>query len=190
MLTVAKEIWSAIGSSSSLNTTWKKLASGSTDTLNEMYGMNSTIGRLIDKFPGSSSKKTPEHNLYHHNRTKGRLAIYTSFMEAFRSLTWRAWCRKSSLNAPLCLSHSRPGLVTLLKMSRLTKSYRKLLGSCTPIASERHWSHSASSCSKPRARQAALKVGCRTVVDVWGRWVVLRSSKHVAPATWVSKTRR
>ncbi len=102
-------------------------------------------------------------------------------MEAFWSLTRRAWCRKSSVNAPLCLSHSRPGLVTLLKMNRLAKSCRKLLGSCTPTSSERHWSHLSSSCSKPRARQAALKVGCTTVVGVWGRWVVLRSSKHVAP---------
>ncbi len=83
MLTTAKEIWSAIGSSSSLSTTWRKLALGSTDTLNEMCGMNPTIGRLIEKFPGNSSKKTPEHNLYHHNPMKGRLAIYTSFVEAF-----------------------------------------------------------------------------------------------------------
>jgi hypothetical protein len=149
MLIVAKEIWSAIGPSSSLSTT-----------------------------------------LNHDNPTKGRLAIYTSFMEAFWSLIWRAWCKKSSVKAPLCLSHSHPGLVTLLKMSRLAKSCRKLLGSCTPTASERHWSHSASSYSKPRVRQAALKVGCTTVVGVWGRWVVLRSSKHVAPATWVSKTWR
>jgi hypothetical protein len=49
--------------------------------------LNPTIGRSIEKFPGSSSKKTPEHNLYHHNPTKGRLAIYTSFVEAFCSLT-------------------------------------------------------------------------------------------------------
>jgi hypothetical protein len=80
-------------------------------------------------------------------------------------------------------------LVMLLKISRLAKSYSKLLGSCTPAASKRHWSHSASSCSKPRARQVALKVGCTTVVGVWGRWVVLRSC-NVAPATWVSKTRK
>ncbi len=152
--------------------------------------LNPTIGHSIEKFLGNSSKKTAKHNLYHHNPTKGRLAIYTSFVEAFWSLTWCAWCGKSSVKAPLCLSHSHPGLVTLLKMSKLAKSCRKLLRSCTPTASERHWSHSASSCSKPRARQAALKVGCTTVVGVWGRWVVLRSSKHVAPATWVSKTRR
>ncbi len=200
MLIAAKEIWSAIGSSSSLSTTWRKLALGSTDTLNEMCGMmlkdqlsstlNLTIGRSIEKFPGNSSKKTPEHNLYHHNPMKRRLTIYTSFVEAFWSLTWRAWCRKSSVKAPICMSHNRPGLVTLLKMSRLAKNCRKLLGSCMPTASERHWSHSASSCSKPRARQAALKMGCTTVLGVWGRWVVLRSSKHVAPATWVSKTRR
>ncbi len=152
--------------------------------------LNPTIGHSIEKFPGSSSNKTVEHNLYHHNPTKGKFAIYTSFVEAFWPLTWRAWCRKSSIRAALCLSHNRPGLVTLLKISRLAKSCRKLLGSCTPVASERHWSHSASSCNKPRARQAALKVGCTIVVGVWGRWVVLRSSKHVAPATWVSKTRR
>jgi hypothetical protein len=33
-------------------------------------------------------------------------------------------------------------------------------------------------------------VGCTIVVGVWGRWVVLSSSKHVAPVTWVSKTHR
>ncbi len=152
--------------------------------------LNPTIGHSTKKFPGNSSKKTTEHNLYHHNPTKGRLAIYTSFMETFWPLTWRAWCRKSSVRAPLCLSHSRPRLVTLLKISRLVKSCRKLLGSCTPTTSERHWSHPASSYNKPHARHAALKVGCTTVVGVWGRWVVLRSSKHVALATWVSKTRR
>jgi hypothetical protein len=36
------------------------------------------------------------------------------------------------------LSHSRPGLLTLLKMNRLAKSCRKLLGSCMPATSERH----------------------------------------------------
>jgi hypothetical protein len=45
--------------------------------------LNPTIGHSIKKFPGSSSKKTIEHNLYHHNPTKGRLTIYTSFVEAF-----------------------------------------------------------------------------------------------------------
>ncbi len=200
MLTTAKQIWFTIRSSSSLNTTWKSLALGPADALNEMCGMmlrdqlsgtlNPTIDHSIEKFPDSSSKKTTEHNLYNHNPTKGRLAIYTSFVEAFWPLTWRAWCKKSSVRAPLCMSHNRPGLVTLLKISRLAKSCRKFLGSCTPTTFERHWSHSASSCSKPRARQAALKVGCTTMVGVWGRWVVLKSSKHVAPTTWVSKTRR
>ncbi len=152
--------------------------------------LNPTIGHSIENFPGSNSKKTAEHNLYHHNPTKGRLAIYTSFVEAFWPLTWRAWCRKSSIKAPLCMSHIRPGLVTLLKIRKLAKSCRKLLGNYTPAASERHWSHSASSCNKPCARQAGLKVGCTTVVGVWGRWVVLKSSKHVAPTTWVSKNRR
>jgi hypothetical protein len=152
--------------------------------------LNPAIGRSIEKFPGSSSKKSAKHNLYHHNPTKGRFTIYTSFVEAFWPLTWCAWCRKSSVRAPLCLSHNRPGLVTLLQINKLAKSCLKLLGNYTPVASERHWSHSASSCNKPRARQAALKVGCTTVVGVWGRWVVLRSSKHVAPTTWVSKTRR
>jgi hypothetical protein len=88
------------------------------------------------------------------------------------------------------LSHNRLGLLTLLKMSKLAKSCRKFLGSCTPIAYKRHWSHSTSFCSKPCARQATLKVGCTTMVGVWGRWVVLRSSKHVAPTTWVSKIRK
>jgi len=152
--------------------------------------LNPIIGHSIEKFPGSSSKKTVEHNLYHHNPTKGRLAIYISFVETFWPLTWRAWCRKSSVRAPLYLSHGRPGLVTLLKISKLAKSYRKLLGSYTPTTSERRWSHSASSCNEPRARQAALKVGCITIVGVWGRWVVMRSSKHVGPAMWVSKIRR
>jgi hypothetical protein len=50
-----------------------------------------TTGKEIDhsteKFPGSNSKKTTKHNLYHHNPTKGRLAIYTSFVEAFWPLT-------------------------------------------------------------------------------------------------------
>jgi hypothetical protein len=133
----------------------------------QLFGtLNPTIGHLIKKFPCNSSKKTAEHNLYHHNPTKGRLAIYTSFVEAFWPLTWCAWCRKSFVRAPLCMSHSRPGLVTLLKISRLAKSYRKLLGSCTPAAFERHWSHSASFCNKSRARQAALKVGCTTVEGV------------------------
>jgi hypothetical protein len=141
------------------------------------------IDHLIEKFLGSSSKKTTEHNLYHHNPTKRRFAIYTSFVEAFWPLAWRAWCGKSSVRAPLCLSHNRLGLVTLLKINRLAKSCRKLLGSCTSTASKRHWSHSASSCNKPRARHAALKVGCTTMVGVWGQWVVLRYSKHVAPAT-------
>ncbi len=157
----------------------------------QLFGtLNPTIDHLIEKFLGSSSKKTTKHNLYHHNPTKGRLTIYTSFVEAFWPLTWRAWCRKSSIRAPLCMSHSRPGLMTLLKISRLAKSCRKLLGSCMPTISERHWTQSASSCSKPHASHAALKVGCITMVGVWGRWVVLKSSKHVAPATWVSKTRR
>jgi hypothetical protein len=100
--------------------------------------LNPTIGHSIEKFPSSSSKKTAEHNLYHHNPTKGRLAIYTSFMEAFWPLTWRAWCKKSSVRDPLCMSHSRLGLVTLLKISKLAKSCRKLLGSCTPAAFEKH----------------------------------------------------
>jgi hypothetical protein len=152
--------------------------------------LNPTVNHSIEKFPGSSSKKTTKHNLYHHNPTKWRLAIYTSFVEAFWPLTWRAWCKKSSVRAPLCLSHNRPGLVTLLKINRLTKSCRKLLGSCMLVASERHWSHSASSYNKPCARHATLKVGCTTMVGVWGRWVLLRSLKHVAPATWVSKTRK
>jgi hypothetical protein len=157
----------------------------------QLFGtLNPTISHSIEKFPSSSSKKTVKHNLYHHNPTKGRLTIYTSFEEAFWPLTWRAWCRKSFVRAPLCMSHSRPGLVTLLKINRLAKSCRKLLGSYTPTASERHWSHSTSSCNKPRARHAALKVGCTTVIGVWGQWVVLRSSKHVAPTTWVSKTRK
>jgi hypothetical protein len=76
--------------------------------------LNPTIGHSIEKFPGSSSKKIAEHNLYHHNLTKGRLAIYTSFVEAFSPLTWRDWCMKSSVRAPLCMSHIRSGLVTLL----------------------------------------------------------------------------
>ncbi len=46
--------------------------------------LNPTIGHSIEKFPGSNSKKTTEHNLY---PTKGRLAIYTSFVEAFWPLT-------------------------------------------------------------------------------------------------------
>jgi hypothetical protein len=45
--------------------------------------LNPTISHSIEKFPGNSSKKTAEHNLYLHNPTKGRLAIYTSFVEAF-----------------------------------------------------------------------------------------------------------
>jgi hypothetical protein len=45
--------------------------------------LNPTIGHSIEKFPGSNSKKTVEHNLYHHNPVKGKLAIYTSFVEAF-----------------------------------------------------------------------------------------------------------
>jgi len=49
--------------------------------------LNPTIGYSIEKFPGNSSKKTIEHNLYHHNPTKGRLAIYTSFLEAFWPFT-------------------------------------------------------------------------------------------------------
>jgi hypothetical protein len=157
----------------------------------QLFGtLNPIIGHSIEKFPSNSSKKTIEHNLYHHNPTKGTLAIYTSFVEAFWPLTWRACYRKSFVRAPLCLSHSRPRLVMLLKINKLAKSCRKLLGSYTLTASKRHWSHSASSCNKPRARQATLKVGCTTVVGVWGRWVVLRSSKHVALAPWVSKTRR
>jgi hypothetical protein len=131
--------------------------------------LSSTISHSIEKFPINNSKKIAKHNLYHHNLMKGRLAIYTSFVEDFWPLTWHAWCRKSSVRAPLCLSHSRLGLVTLLKISRLAKSCCKLLGSCTPVVFERQWSHSASSCSKPRARQAAVKVGCTIVVGVWGR---------------------
>jgi hypothetical protein len=152
--------------------------------------LNPIIGHSIEKFRSSSSKKTTKHNLYHHNPTKGRFAIYTSFVEAFWPLAWRVWCKKTSVRAPLCLSHSHPGLVTLLKISRMAKNCRKLLGNYTLAAFERHWSHSASSYSKPRARQAALKVGCTIMVGVWGRWVVLKSLKHVAPAKWVSKTRR
>jgi hypothetical protein len=102
MLTVGKEIWSAIGSNSSLGTTWRSLALGSLDaiqwdSLNEMCGMmlrdqlsstlNPIIGHSIEKFPGNSSKKTSKHNLYHDNPTKGRFAIYTSFVEAFWPLT-------------------------------------------------------------------------------------------------------
>jgi hypothetical protein len=49
--------------------------------------LNATIGHSIEKFPGNSSKKTIEHNLYHHNPTKGRLTIYTSFVKAFWPLT-------------------------------------------------------------------------------------------------------
>jgi hypothetical protein len=52
--------------------------------------LNPTIGHSIEKFPRNSSKKTTEHNLYHHNLMKRRLAIYTSFVEAFWPLTWRA----------------------------------------------------------------------------------------------------
>jgi hypothetical protein len=43
--------------------------------------LNPIIGHAIEKFPGNSSKKTTEHNLYHHNPMKGRLAIYISFVE-------------------------------------------------------------------------------------------------------------
>jgi hypothetical protein len=50
----------------------------------QLFGtLNPTIGHSIEKFAGNSSKKTVEHNLYHHNPTKGRFAIYTSFVEAF-----------------------------------------------------------------------------------------------------------
>jgi hypothetical protein len=50
----------------------------------QLFGtLNPTMSHLIENFPGNSSKKTAEHNLYHHNPTKGRLAIYTSFVEAF-----------------------------------------------------------------------------------------------------------
>jgi len=49
--------------------------------------LNPTIGYSIEKFPGNSSKKIAEHNLYHHNPMKRRLAIYTSFVEAFWPLT-------------------------------------------------------------------------------------------------------
>jgi hypothetical protein len=49
--------------------------------------LNATIGHSIEKFPGNSSKKTIEHNLYHHNPTKRRLTIYTSFVKAFWPLT-------------------------------------------------------------------------------------------------------
>jgi hypothetical protein len=38
--------------------------------------LNPIIGHSIEKFPGNSSKKTIEHNLYHHNPTKGRF-VYT-----------------------------------------------------------------------------------------------------------------
>jgi hypothetical protein len=49
--------------------------------------LNPTIGHSIEKLLGNNSKKTTKHNLYHHNLTKGRLAIYTSFVEAFSPLT-------------------------------------------------------------------------------------------------------
>ncbi len=45
--------------------------------------LNPTISHSIEKFLGNNSKKTIKHNLYHHNPVKGRLAIYTSFVEAF-----------------------------------------------------------------------------------------------------------
>jgi len=45
--------------------------------------LNPTINHSIEKFLGNNSKKTIKHNLYHHNPVKGRLAIYTSFVEAF-----------------------------------------------------------------------------------------------------------
>jgi hypothetical protein len=39
-----------------------------------IYGtLSPTIGHSIEKFPGSSSKKTTKHNLYHHNPQKGGL---------------------------------------------------------------------------------------------------------------------
>jgi hypothetical protein len=49
--------------------------------------LNPTISHSIEKFPGGSSKKTAKHNLYHHNPTKAKLAIYTSFLEAFWPFT-------------------------------------------------------------------------------------------------------
>jgi hypothetical protein len=52
-----------------------------------MFTTGKEIDHSIEKFQGNSSKKTIEHNLYHHNLTKGRLTIYTSFVEAFWPLT-------------------------------------------------------------------------------------------------------
>jgi hypothetical protein len=49
--------------------------------------LNPTISHSIKKFPGNNSKKITEHNLYHHNLTKRKLAIYTSFVEAFWPFT-------------------------------------------------------------------------------------------------------
>jgi hypothetical protein len=49
--------------------------------------LNPIIDHSIEKFPNISAKKTTKHNLYHHNPTKGRLAIHTSFVEAFWPLT-------------------------------------------------------------------------------------------------------
>jgi hypothetical protein len=46
--------------------------------------LNPTIDYSIEKFLGNNSKKTIEHNLYHHNPTKGILA---SFVKAFWPLT-------------------------------------------------------------------------------------------------------
>jgi hypothetical protein len=54
----------------------------------QLFGtLNPTMGHSIENFPSNSSKKTAEHNLYHHNPTKGRLVIYTSFVEVFWPLT-------------------------------------------------------------------------------------------------------
>jgi len=144
----------------------------------QLYGtLNPTIGHLIEKFPSNSSKKIGEDNLYHHNPTKGRLTIYISFVEAFWPFTWRAWCRKSSVRAPLCLSHSHPRLV-MLKINRLAKSYRKLLGNCTLATSERHSSHSASSCNKPTCKVSSFKSGvhnCGRRVGPMGSSEVLKA---------------
>jgi hypothetical protein len=41
--------------------------------------LNPTIGHSIEKFPGNSSKKTTEHNLYHHNPQKGGLQYTLPF---------------------------------------------------------------------------------------------------------------
>ncbi len=93
-------------------------------------------------------------------------------------------CRVSCDISSQYLSHNTSEFKGEQNSKRITKRFLSLFASWLKHASRMHVSHSASSCNKPNAPQAAWNVSYSVSSTVQ------RCSKEVAPSTTISRRQR